>query len=62
EEHSRPHVLLAAAKDDHLTPVAYAHYLAANYKNVRMKYVDGGHLAIMYHMDEVWAEFLANEK
>jgi len=62
EEHSRPHVLLMAGKDDHLAPVAYAQYLAANYKNAEIKYVDGGHLAILYHIDEVWAEFLANEQ
>ncbi|KAG1753900.1 Alpha/Beta hydrolase protein [Suillus paluster] len=61
EEHSRPRVLLTASKDDHMSPVAYAHYLAANYKNARIKDVDGGHLSILYHMDEVWAEFLADE-
>ncbi|KAG2146689.1 Alpha/Beta hydrolase protein [Suillus clintonianus] len=62
KEHSRPHVLIVACKDDHMSPVAYAHYLAANYKNARVKIADGGHLGIMYHMDEVWAEFLADEQ
>ncbi|KAG1755561.1 Alpha/Beta hydrolase protein [Suillus lakei] len=62
EEHSRPRVLLTASKDDHMSPVAYAQYLAANYKNARIKHIDGGHLSILYHMDEVWAEFLADEQ
>ncbi|KAG0694125.1 Alpha/Beta hydrolase protein [Suillus ampliporus] len=62
EEHSRPHVLLTASKDDHITPMAYAHYLAANYKNARIKNLDGGHLSIIFHMDDVWAEFLADEQ
>ncbi|KAJ8595298.1 alpha/beta-hydrolase [Rhizopogon salebrosus TDB-379] len=62
EEHSRPHVLITASKDDHSTPPAYAHYLAANYKNVRIKYVDGGHMSLLYYLNEVWAEFLADEQ
>lgn len=62
EEHSRPRVLITASKDDHRTPVAYAHYLAANYKNVRIKHVDGGHWSILYYMDEVWAKFLVDEQ
>ncbi|KAG0704511.1 Alpha/Beta hydrolase protein [Suillus ampliporus] len=62
EEHSRPRILLTASKDDHMSPVAYAHYLAANYKNARIKDVDGGHMSSSYYMDEVWAEFLADEQ
>ncbi|KAG1752782.1 Alpha/Beta hydrolase protein [Suillus lakei] len=62
EEHSRPHILITAGKVDHLTPVTYARYLAANYKNVRIKDFDGGHFGILYHMDEVWTEFLADEQ
>jgi pimeloyl-ACP methyl ester carboxylesterase len=62
EEHSRPHVLITASKDDHMTPVAYAQYLAANYKNARIKHIDGGHLSVLYHTDEIWAEFLAEEQ
>jgi len=62
EEHSRPHILIAASQDDHMAPVAYAQYLAANYKNARIKHIDGGHLSALYHMDEIWAEFLAEEQ
>ncbi|KAG0700494.1 Alpha/Beta hydrolase protein [Suillus ampliporus] len=62
EEHSRPRVLITASKDDILSPMAYAHYLAANYKNARIKDVNGRHLSMIYQMDEVWAEFLADEK
>ncbi|KAG2357109.1 hypothetical protein BDR07DRAFT_1491093 [Suillus spraguei] len=62
KEHSRPRVLLATGKVDHLTPVTYAHYLAANYENVWFKDIDGGHLGILYHLDEIWADFLADER
>jgi len=62
EEHSRPHVLITASKDDHMAPVGYVEYLAANYKNVRVKHVDGGHLSVLYHLEEVWAEFLVDER
>ncbi|KAG0704163.1 hypothetical protein DFH29DRAFT_1039150 [Suillus ampliporus] len=62
EEHSRPRVLLTASKDDVICPMDYAHYLAANYKNARMKDIHGRHLTIVYQMDEVWAEFLADEQ
>ncbi|KAG0692103.1 Alpha/Beta hydrolase protein [Suillus ampliporus] len=62
EEHSRPRVLLTASKDDILSSMAYAHYLAANYKNARIKDIHGQHLSIVYQMDEVWAEFLADEQ
>lgn len=62
KEHSRPRVLLATGKVDHLTPVTYAHYLAANYENAWFKDIDGGHLGILYHLDEIWADFLADER
>ncbi|KAG0709496.1 hypothetical protein DFH29DRAFT_884399, partial [Suillus ampliporus] len=62
EEHSRPRVLLTASKNDILSPMANAHYLAANYKNARIKDIGGRHFSILYQMDEVWAEFLADEK
>ncbi|KAG2122471.1 Alpha/Beta hydrolase protein [Suillus clintonianus] len=53
EEHSRPRVLLTAGKDDHMTPVTYAHYLAANYKNARIKDIGGGHMSMLYKNDEL---------
>ena len=62
EEHSRPRVLITASKDDHMAPVGFALYLLATYKNARVKYVDGGHLSILYHLDEVLAEFLTDEQ
>ncbi|KAG0693154.1 hypothetical protein DFH29DRAFT_816652, partial [Suillus ampliporus] len=62
EEHSRPGVLLATSKNDILSPIGYAHYLAANYKNARMIDMHGRHMSIVYQMDGVWAEFLADEQ
>ncbi|KAH7924041.1 alpha/beta-hydrolase [Leucogyrophana mollusca] len=59
EEHSRPPILITSSKDDQMSPEGFAKYLVANYKNARMKSVGGGHLSILYHLDEVWTEFLA---
>ncbi|EGO01804.1 hypothetical protein SERLA73DRAFT_177321 [Serpula lacrymans var. lacrymans S7.3] len=61
ENHSRPPVLLVFGKDDKMAPEAMSQYLAANYKNSRCRSVDGGHLAVLYHLDSIWTEFLANE-
>ncbi|KAI9567707.1 Alpha/Beta hydrolase protein [Boletus coccyginus] len=58
EEHSRPFVMLVTSSGDKLTPEAWTQYLAASYKNTRVKALHGGHLSALYHADDVWAEFL----
>ena len=58
EEHTkgRP-VLLVAATGDTMTPPAWAEYLATKYANARLKMIHGGHLAGLFHMEEIWTEF-----
>jgi pimeloyl-ACP methyl ester carboxylesterase len=51
-------VLLVAGRDDTMTPPAWAEYLATKYPNARLKTVVGGHLAALFHMEEIWKEFL----
>lgn len=58
EEHAKP-ILIVSSQGDDMAPVNIAEWLAANYKNSRLKVVEGGHLAILYHLEEVWEELLA---
>jgi pimeloyl-ACP methyl ester carboxylesterase len=59
EEHTkgRP-VLLVTTIEDTMTPPAWAEYLATKYANARLKKIGGGHLAGLFHMEEIWKEFL----
>lgn len=59
EEHSRPFVMLVTSPGDKEAPQAWTEYLAACYKNTKVKTLRGGHIGILYHLDDVWAEFLA---
>ncbi|KAF8450373.1 Alpha/Beta hydrolase protein [Boletus edulis BED1] len=59
EEHSRPFVMLVTSPGDKQAPQAGTEYLAATYKNTKVKTLRGGHIGILYYMDEVWGEFLA---
>jgi hypothetical protein len=58
DEHSRPPVLVVSSKGDDMAPEAWAKYLVKNYKNGRLKSIEGGHIAAMYHWDGIYAEFL----
>jgi len=55
EHNSRP-ILLVASEGDTMAPDAMAKWLAANYKNAHYRSVNGGHLAGMYHLNEMWKE------
>lgn len=59
EEHSRPLIMLVRSPGDKEAPQAWTEYLAATYKNTKVKTVRGGHISLLYYMDDVWAEFLA---
>lgn len=59
EEHSRPFVMLVTTSGDTQTPPAWAQYLAATYKNTKVTTLHGGHIAALYHLNDVLAEFLA---
>lgn len=58
EEHARAPIFICWAKDDDLAPPAWAAYLVENYKNVRTMEIEGGHLAALYHLDEIWAQLM----
>ena len=58
EEHSRPLVMFVTSSGDKLTPEKWTQYLAASYKNTKVKALHGEHISALYRMDDVWAEFL----
>jgi pimeloyl-ACP methyl ester carboxylesterase len=58
EDQSRRPVFVVTSRNDYIAPAAMAEWLAANYKNARLKVVDGGHLSGLFYMDEIWKEFL----
>jgi hypothetical protein len=59
EEHTEGRsVLIVTSGEDDITPAAWAEYLASKYSNARLKRIHGGHLAGLYHEDEIWQEFL----
>ncbi|KAL0949650.1 hypothetical protein HGRIS_009694 [Hohenbuehelia grisea] len=57
---SKP-VLVVVSKGDTMAPPGMGRWLANNYRNSTLKVLDGGHLALLYHFDETWAELLAHE-
>ncbi|TFK74638.1 alpha/beta-hydrolase [Pluteus cervinus] len=54
------HVLVVAAKGDELAPNQQADWITENYRNAELKMIEGGHLAGIYHLDEIWAKFLVD--
>ena len=58
DEHSRPPVLVVSSKGDDMAPEAWSMYLVENYKNGRLKSIEGGHIAAICHWDEIWTEFM----
>lgn len=57
DEHSRCHVLVVASTQDELGQ-GMADFLVENYKNARLKVIEGGHIAGIFHFDSIWAEFV----
>lgn len=59
EEHTEGRsVLVVTSEEDNMTPAAWAEYLATKYSNARLKRISGGHLAVLFHSEEIWKEFL----
>jgi len=56
EEHNARPILLVTSEGDTMAPDAMAKWLAENYKNGHYRSVTGGHLATMFHMNELWQE------
>ncbi len=54
---ARPRIHILCAKEDQITPVAMAEWLAATYGPLAiLRVVNGGHMASMFHLDEIWAQ------
>lgn len=62
DEHSRPAVLVVSPRSDRRAPYLMASWIAANYKNARLKSVDGGRMSALFRIDEIWKEFLDQSK
>jgi len=56
EEHNARPILLVTSEGDTTAPDAMAKWLAENYKNGHYRSVHGGHLAAMFHLNELWKE------
>jgi len=56
EEHNARPILLVTSEGDTMAPDAMAKWLSENYKNAHYRSVHGGHLAAMFHMNELWKE------
>ncbi|KAG6818807.1 hypothetical protein H0H93_001476, partial [Arthromyces matolae] len=52
-------VLIVAATEDDMTTIEWARYLASKYSNSRLKTFPGGHISVLFRMDEIWEEFFA---
>lgn len=60
-QHAQRPVLVVASSGDDLAPGAMANWLVTNYKNARLKVIHGGHIAAIFHFDEIWRDFLEFE-
>ncbi|KAF8653537.1 hypothetical protein AX16_003902 [Volvariella volvacea WC 439] len=51
-------VLVVASEGDEMAPESMAKWLVTQYGNAKLKRIGGGHLAALYYLDDIWAEFL----
>jgi pimeloyl-ACP methyl ester carboxylesterase len=58
EEHTKGRSVLVVRGEEDMLPLAWAEYLATKYSNARLKRIGGGHLAALFHSEEIWKEFL----
>ena len=58
EEHNKRPIFIVTSDGDTMTPDANAKWLAASYKNSRYLSLPGGHIAALYHLDDLWKQFL----
>ncbi|KAF8076235.1 Alpha/Beta hydrolase protein [Lyophyllum atratum] len=57
-DHAQRPILIVASPGDTIAPDAMAKWLAATYKNAKLKSISGGHIASLYHQDKIFDEFL----
>ncbi|KAG7449341.1 alpha/beta-hydrolase [Guyanagaster necrorhizus] len=53
-----PPVYIVAAKRDHTVSLNAARWLAGQYPNASLKVVDGSHISLLLHLDDIWKEIL----
>ena len=58
DEHNKRPIFIVAADEDTMAPDTNAKWLVASYKNSRYRSVSGGHIACMFHINDLWREFL----
>jgi hypothetical protein len=51
-------VLVVTSDDDDGTPAEWGEYLSTKYANARLKSLHGGHIASLFHLDEIWTDLL----
>lgn len=56
-DHSKARVLVVTSTQDSLGR-GMADFLVQNYQNASLKVVEGGHIGALYHLDEIWAQFV----
>ncbi|KAF4619294.1 hypothetical protein D9613_005515 [Agrocybe pediades] len=56
EEHNRRPILIVGSVEDTMAPDAMAKWLAANYKNAHLRSINGGHLAALFHLNDLWKQ------
>jgi pimeloyl-ACP methyl ester carboxylesterase len=58
DEHNKRPIFIVATDGDTMAPDTNAKWLAASYKNARYQSLPGGHIAAIYHMNDLWRQFL----
>jgi len=58
DDHSRARVFVVTSTADDQAGRGMADFIVENYKNARLKVVEGGHIAALTHIDDIWSEFL----
>ncbi|KAF9469031.1 Alpha/Beta hydrolase protein [Collybia nuda] len=61
DDHVKRPIFVVASAGDTLAPDDMARWLVATYKNAVLKSITGGHLASLFHLEEIWSEFLVDE-
>ena len=51
-------VMVVTSDKDDGTPAEWGEYLSTKYDNACLKSFRGGHIASLYHFDEIWSDFL----
>jgi pimeloyl-ACP methyl ester carboxylesterase len=58
DEHNKRPIFIVAADGDTMAPGTNARWLAASYKNSRYQSLSGGHISALFHMNDLWRQFL----